>query len=209
MLIKTVYFLLACDEKTAISFFRKYKFSFQENKSFPSRFIKKSQRAFDNNQISCPPKGDKELLAWKHFCVKSSYEEVLPVILFGILKCPVEQIAWLLTVPPEVLSYRLNQGLLTLEAVLKEDLGKSLGKDFGKTLGKDFDHKEKKALAFCDSLSKKPLPVGLEFTSPSKNWLKKHLLWWCVGGVLCLFLIIWFFKFLLSQPSQIILYPSF
>ena len=66
-----------------------------------------------NNQSS-----QDSLFFWKSFCQKSSFEEVFPLILCGILGYRPEKASWLLKVAPETLSYRLKQGCLALNKEL-------------------------------------------------------------------------------------------
>ncbi|MDE0119418.1 MAG: hypothetical protein OXM55_05365 [Bdellovibrionales bacterium] len=127
-----IYFLLSCDTKQTICFFNKYKIPVEENKSFPKSFIKNSKSFFiKNKSISCSLKKDS-FLAWRAFCKAHSYEEILPIILYRILKYPKEKILWLLKIPPETLSWRFHQGLLALE---KEFLNMEKEKNISNRLG--------------------------------------------------------------------------
>ena len=129
MLNKIVYFLLACDEKKAFKFLQKNRFLVSEEKALPDGFIKKSKLAFERNKKSLVKEGledeslvdEKDKLPWKNFCKKSSYEEVLPLVMCGILGYSLEKGAWLLKIHPETLSYRFKQGLLILGEELKQE----------------------------------------------------------------------------------------
>ncbi len=220
MLNKIVYFLLACDEKKAFKFLQKSRFLVSEEKALPDGFIKNSQLVFERNKKSLVKEGlrdegledeslvkkseiqERDKLPWKNFCKKSSYEEVLPLVVCGILGYSLEKGAWFLKIHPETLSYRFKQGLL----ILGEELKQEGLRDFDSFL-LNRPLKEK-ALVYCDLLSQADLPKNLkEISFNQKNQKTRRFLFYAIG---CLFFVIvgWVVSFLWSPPSQFILYQS-
>lgn len=210
MLKKIVYFLLACEEKPTVLFLKKHKFSFPENKGLPTGFIQKSKRAFEKNKQEVF-KEENIFFSWKIFCKRSSYEEVLSVLLSGVLKYPPEKICWLLKVKPEDLSYRLAEGLL----ILGDELSRTQSGEFfregqpGKKVNwQNLNPEEKKlkTLQYCNWLSERPFPDSLEKMSFLRKSLKVR---YCLFVCLLLFgLGVWLISFLFSPPSSVILYQS-
>ena len=206
-----IYFLLSCDTKQTISFFYKYKTPWEENKSFPKRFIRYSKSFFIKNKHLPSPLEKDFFLAWRVFCHTHSYEEVLPIILYGILKYPEEKILWLLKLPPETLSWRLHQGLLALE---KECI--NMEKEKNKPLPSGNDElpssvllpEGNKAITYCDWLSQQALPSEVNnIATDSKSKKKKYLLFVLLCFILIV-IIVGFKIFVLSFPSRTILYRS-
>ena len=210
MLKKIVYFLLACEEKPSILFLKKNHFPFRENKGLPNWFIQKSKQVFEKNREG-PANKESALFSWKTFCKNCSYEEVLSVVLCGVLKYPSEKVSWFLKVQPEDLSYRLTEGLLLLGDELSRTGGSFFfgeGQSEKKKIKKTLNPSEKKikALQYCDWLAKRPFPDSLENMSFSaKPWKVLYLL---LGLILILALGVWLLSFLFSPPSSVILYQS-
>ncbi|MYE07156.1 MAG: hypothetical protein F4X95_00130 [Oligoflexia bacterium] len=195
-----VYFLLSCDVKQTLCFFNKYKIPLEENKSFPKSFIKYSRSFFiKNKDLPCSLKKGS-FLAWRNFCKTQSYEEVLLVILYGILKYPKEKILWLLKVSPETLSWRLHQGLLALE---KECLNMEKEKNRGESFKEG-----NKAKAYCDWLSQQVLPSEVShIVTDFKSKKTKYLLFVLLCFILFV-IVMGLSVFLFSFPSRTILYRS-
>ena len=204
VLEKIIYFLVACSKKQTLRFLSKNSYSLGENRTLPESFIKKSRDFFKKNRKKIVLKND-DFSAWRYFCKYSSYEEVLPVILIGILKYDKEKVLWLLNISPEVLSYRLNRGLLFLSEKLKEIPFKKNIFEFSEKResfqSQNLDKKYNRALMYCQWLA------GHDFSYKQKVRSKKTkyflLLFLCLM-VLCIS--IWLI--LLFPPSTIILYQS-
>ncbi len=211
MMKKILYFLFACDVQTTVRFLRKQGGSFEENKSFPIGFIRKSRNIFEKRRNISPLSPTDLCLFWKNFCKNSSYEEVLPVVLYGILKYPKEKIYWLLKVSPETLSYRLDRGFSILKEELDRSDRKSIQKEWIgklKTTTPPPVHGEE-VWMYCQRLAEQALPEALERVRPEKKNKKvKYMLW----SFLCLLLfifVVYVLSFILSSPGRVILYSSF
>ena len=213
---KIIYFLLACDEKETLGFLYKNNKVLPENKSFPDDFIKRMETSFKKHKKKISLIEKNPLSAWYSFCKNSAYEEVLPVVLCRLLQYSPEKVSWLLRVQPDVLSYRLGQGLLTLgEEQIHFKQADSKEQTFGqggqKGLSKNSTEEIKKeqALAYCCWLSQQPLPDSVEkiIFLQKRNKIK----YWLLGCLclVCLFLMIWIIFSVLLSPSEIILYQSF
>ena len=144
MVKKIVYFLLACDEKQTVCFLRRYRAQliFKENKEIPRKFIKKSQSFFKKNFKPLSSVKKDRLSYWKYFCTGHNYEEVLSVILLGILQYPKEKVFWLLKIQPETLLYRFERGLLALGEELETLEDKEFFNNFSKNTKSEAFHKK-------------------------------------------------------------------
>lgn len=200
---KITYFLMACDSQQTKKIL-KYSFLIQENKRFPVSFIKKSKSFFiKNRKYIVPQEGKKLFTAWRFFCKTSTYEEVLLLILYGILKYPKEKLSWLLNIPLETVSYRIEQDLVLLSQQLfnKSPENNSLQTENIKI--------KEKTLDYCQELANQPLPVELEKLEINKKSKKIKYLLWIVISLIVFSVFIWVLSFVFSNPKTIILYQSF
>lgn len=206
---KVIYFLLACDEKQAVKFLHKYNYFLEENKHFPKSFIRRSKQYFERNKEIIHLTGNSRLLVWRRFCKNGVYEQILPLLLFGILKYSKEKISLYLRISPEIVSYRLNEGLSILAEELLKVNSKIVDKKgilFSPVLNKE--QEEQTALVYCRWLAEQKLSDDVEQIKFVEKYKKgKYLL----GMFVCLaFLALFFLLFLvLSSSSPIILYQSF
>ena len=200
---KIIYFLMACDSQQTKKIL-KYSFLIQENKRFPISFIKNSKSFFIKNRKYIAPQEGKNLFsAWKFFCKTSTYEEVLLLILYGILKYPKEKLSWLLNIPLEIVSYRIEQGLVLLSQQL---FNKS--SEINSLQTENIKMKEK-TLDYCQELADQPLPIDLEKLKINKKSKKIKYLLWIVISLIVFSIFIWVLSFVFSNPKTIILYHSF
>ena len=144
---KIIYFLFACDEKYAERFLGKHKYFLEENKNFPESFIRYSKKSFIKNKKVISLTDESKLLIWRSFCKNSVYEQVLPVVLFGVLKYSKEKISFFLKIPEEILSYRLEEGLCILEEELLKVKG-GVSKDREAVLSNAHPEEKKMAKSF-------------------------------------------------------------
>lgn len=204
---KIIYFLMACNDEQTVKAL-KYSFLIQENKKISTVFIKKSKSAFKRNKKHITVLESDFFSQWKYFCKAANYEEVLLVILYGILKYPKEKLSWSLGISLETISYRVNQGLYLLGKKLLNKPSKE--KDFQRQNDKKReDQIKEKALIYCQELAQWHLPLEFEKIKVSKKHKEiKYLLW----ATLCLVVfsfIIWLFSLIFSYPKTMILYESF
>ena len=139
---------------------------------------------------------DEPVLFWKQYCQKHHYEEVLVVVLAKIMKCSNPVICWVLQIRPEILSYRLNEGLLSLgEVILKKN-------------SKNASEKIQEGMRYCHELSVKSLPSSIQQFSVIKK-RRKWLLFGAMGAVsLAVILLCTFLFFSTRSQSPIILYQD-
>ncbi len=198
------YFLCFCDMPASLCFLHKYGFLFKENKNLPARFMKNSRRFFKKSTNLSADLKEDSFLPWKNFCKKSSFEEVFPVILCGILNCAPEKASWLLKVPPETLSYRLEQGFSALNKELEGFNFSGFKVALEKTSSSGV--KAEKALMYCRWLGNRALPSELEKAKPKKLKIRYGLLYKGLFLILFLLLIFYTGRLLFSPSGKIILY---
>ena len=197
---KLVYFLLACDRERARRFLLKNPRPLAENKAFPPRFLKKTRKAFTARPRPAEqsPATDPLLSDWRDFCKNSPYEEVLPLILWGILKYPPEKVSYMLKVSPEVLSFRFKSGFLSLTEYLKEE----------STVEKPAKKKDlSEELSYLGALADQSLPEDLRQISLTPASKLKYVLP-ALGAVIVFLLAVGVWLFFRSS-SEKILYRSF
>ena len=202
---------MSCDEEAAAQFLYKYNYYLEENKSFPGDFIKKSKNAFNKNQKRSLIIEKNQFFFWKNFCKNNNYEQVLPVVLFGILKYPKKQISWFLKVLPEDLSYRLEEGFLILgEELIKTSFDNTDDKEMMFTSGLRIrTEKEKKALIYCNWLAEQALPDLIEPMVPKKRYKTTKYLLLGFLFLASLSFFIWILTLIFPPSAKIILYQSF
>lgn len=204
---KIIYFLFACDEKYAERFFGKHKYFLEENKNFPRSFIKWSRKFFIKNVIYLT--NESELLIWRNFCKNSVYEQVLPVVLFGILKYSKEKISFFLKIPEETLSYRLEEGLSILEEeLLKVNGGIPKNREAVLSNAHSEEKNGQKALAYCHWLAERALPETLDQINTGTKCKKIKYLFWTFFGLVFLAVFVLILLFIFSPSKEIILYHS-
>jgi len=199
---KIIYYLLSLDELPTKKCLSKNLW-INEQQALPSCFIKITKKFFKKNKkkSSVLEKTDP-ISSWKNFCLKSSYQEVLTVILMGILKYPIKKASWVLNTPIETLSYQLDHGLLSLG----EDIEKS--KKQTPHLKKTTDIKQQ-ALVYCDWLLEQKLPEGIQQLKINHSRKKIHYLLWFFITIFVLALVLKMLSSILVSSNEIILYQSF
>lgn len=206
---KIIYFLLACNENGAAQFLCKYNYYIEDNRRFPVSFIKRSKFFFKRNKKQSYVIKENQFLLWKHFCRNSNYEQVLPIVLFGILKYPKEQISWFLKIPPENLSYRLEEGLLILgEELMRTSYENINNKEIIFAIGSK-EKKKQKALAYCNWLAEQVLPDVVEQVVPKKKYKKATYLLFGFLFMAFLAFFIWILVLMFFPSAKVILYQSF
>ena len=203
---KIIYFLMACNDEQTVKTL-KYSFLIQENKKFPAAFIKKSKCAFKKNKKYITVLENNFFSQWKYFCKAANYEEVLLVILYGILKYPKEKLSWSLGVPPETISYRVNQSLCLLGKGLLNEPSEEKGTQRQSGKKKENQIKEK-ALIYCQELAQWCLPVEFEKIKCNRKSKEIKYLLWVTVCLIGFFFIIWLFSLIFSYPKTMILYES-
>lgn len=204
---KIIYFLMACNDKQTVKFL-KYSFLIQKNRKFPVAFVKKSKSIFENNRKYLVRIENNFFSPWRYFCKTATYEEVLLVILYGVLKFPTEKLSWSLNIPPETISYRVNQGLYLLGEKL---FNKSSEERYFQNQNNKIEGNsaKEKALTYCQELEKICLPIEIEKIKFNKNNIKTKYLFRIVIFFIVIPFIIWLFSLLFSAPKTMILYQSF
>ena len=194
---KLVYFLMACEEKQAYSALCKYG-NVGSRVDRDIVLLKKLKNFLNPVKKYVVSKENKKNLLWQHYCRNNHYEEILVVALSEIVKCPINTMSWILQIRPEILSYRLNQGLLILgEEILKEK------KEASK------EDKKQAARKYCHDISLKPLPLVIKTFSFGQN--KRKWISFVLMGVMALtivFLLVFFWNYLSKDRGPIILYQS-
>ncbi len=207
---KIVYFLFACDEKYTERFLSKYGYCLEENKSFPGNFIKCSKNFFIKNKKVICLNEESKLLTWRSFCKNSVYEQVLPVVLFGILKYSKKKISLFLKIPEEILSYRLKEGFSILEEELLK-INSRTPKDH-EAVSFNVNPEEKQgqgALTYCDGLAELALPDTLDQIKARDEYKKIKYWWWAFFCLIFLTVFVLIVLFILSPSKEVILYHSF
>ena len=197
-------------------FKRKLKKSFEKNKKHISLSSSRDAVPSASNKApygdealpardAVPSSSEKDISHWQNFCKHAPYEDALALVLCGILKYPLEKITWMFKIPNEKLAYRLKKGLSLLKEELKgtPNLLKSSDSKKGGASSTSSDFQQE-VLAYCDLLSRKPLPPKIEnIQFPSLNY--KIGIYVLLGFFIVLVI---FFLFRLPFSSPVILYPN-
>ena len=200
---KIIYFLMAGKSGQARKLL-KYSILIQKNKKIPACFIKKSRSFFEKNRKNITNRENDFFSPWRCFCKTAHYEEVLLVVLYGILRYSKEKLSWILGVSPETVSYRVNQGL----SLLGETLFNQSSKE--RSSQNQSDEKaqiKKKALIYCQELD--GLPLSFNKGKNNRKFIRIRYLLWAVICLGAFFFVVWLFSLMFSAPKTIILYPSF
>ena len=145
---KLVYFLLFCSAGETQKFLRRCPPSSLQGMA---GFYRKAYFVFLKTKKGTDIQEDPQLKPWGRFCLKNSYEEVLAVILFEVLRCSLRDICWIFPFPQEVWEFRRQKGLKALERELEQ-----FPPPFLKT------QKLSPAVCYCQGLSAASLPgLGL------------------------------------------------
>ncbi len=123
-------------------------------------------------------------------------EETIILILCSILKTPEKKVAWLLKIPPRLVTFRLQQGL------------QSLGEEIEQSLETKFSTQAEykiQAMEYCQKLSKQKLPEKLEILQLNKKFFLS-IKWFFLFLSILIGLIIFS---LYKKNKTVILYQSF
>ena len=195
MLKKLIFFLFACDEQHSLLFLRHYGHRQKEDKSFSPYFLKKLKKYYKKLKSTDDQKEDI-FFYWRIYCQKHPIEETIILILCSILKIPENKVAWLLKIPPRLVTFRLQQSL------------QALGEEIEQCLKTKFSRKEDftiKASEYCQKLTEQSLPEKLNtFQVSKKIFLSIKLLLLFLTLLLIILIIFSFYK----KDKSVILYQS-
>ncbi len=194
---KIIYFLFACDEQQSQKFFSRIHVVPSSGQVFSPLFLEKLSSGLNQVKKKLKQENPSSLSPWQLFCKKNNYEEILAVVLCGIVKQPIKDVAWMIRKKPELISYRFSHGLLALADELLE-----------KTSSNRWEEKDRemKAQEHCNWLARKDLPLCLQKIKERKKKKWWFYLFFAIFVLLGVTIMVFF---VFAPKGPIILYPVF